>query len=153
MYHPWSYFYSKTFLKVLMFLLPLLLYLLYLFLSVCQLLSFYSLRVFHTSISWLSFTGVYLTGLQNSSEYSSWINNGEWFRFFLWFPIHLVFFSRPLETAQSGLTIGITITLIFHFFNSLSRSKYLSIFSVFLYFHSAGTTKSIGRHVLFFHLN
>ena len=54
--------------------------------------------------------------------------------------------AKPLETIPSTpSTIGITITFTFHsYFSSLARSKYLSIFSSFIFtLWSAGTAKSI----------
>ena len=49
-------------------------------------------------------------------------------------------FTKPLEIGPSApITIGITVIFMFHFFfffNVLARSKYLSLFSTFFYFHS-----------------
>ena len=72
---------------------------------------------------------------------------------------HLIFKSsspcnNPLVTVLSTrITIDISVTLMFHsFFNSLARSRYLSLFSLFFSFiqWSAGMAKSIIRHVFFF---
>ena len=63
-------------------------------------------------------------------------------------------FINPLVTVSNApITIGITVTFIFHsFFGSLARSRYLSFFSPFFSFtlRSAGTTKSTIRLVHFF---
>ena len=47
-------------------------------------------------------------------------------------------FSNPLVTVpKAPLTIGITVTCMFHnFFNSLARSKYLFFLFTFVQFHS-----------------
>ena len=55
--------------------------------------------------------------------------------------------------SSASITIGITVTLMFHsFLSSLARSRYLSLFSLSWFFnlHSAGTVKSTKRQVLFF---
>ena len=62
---------------------------------------------------------------------------------------------NPLVIELSALiTIGITVTFIFHtfFFSSLARSRYFSHFSLSFSFTlwSAGTAKSTIRQVLFF---
>ena len=63
-------------------------------------------------------------------------------------------FSNPLVTVPNVLiTIGIIVTFMFHsFFNSLARSRYLSLFSHSFSFipWSAGTAKSTILQVLFF---
>ena len=65
--------------------------------------------------------------------------------------------SRPLGTVPSTpITIGITVTFMFHsLFSSLTRSKYLSVFSFSLIYTlwSAGTTKSTWWQVIFFSLS
>ena len=62
-------------------------------------------------------------------------------------------FSNPLVTVPNApITIGIIVTCMFHsFFNSLARSRYLSLFSHSFSFilWSAGTTKSTILQVLF----
>ena len=64
--------------------------------------------------------------------------------------------TNPLVTVPSvPITIGITVTFMFHsFFSSLVRSMYLSFFSPFFSFtqRSAGTAESINQQVLFFFL-
>ena len=61
--------------------------------------------------------------------------------------------TNPLLTVLSAsITIGITITFIFHsFFSSLARSRYLSLFSLSFSFtlRLVGTAKSTIRQVLF----
>ena len=63
-------------------------------------------------------------------------------------------FSNPLVTVPNApITIGIIVTCMFHsFFNSLARSRYLSLFSHSFSFTlwSAGTAKSTILQVLFF---
>ena len=63
-------------------------------------------------------------------------------------------FSNPLVTVPNApITIGIIVTCMFHsFFNSLARSRYLSIFSHSFSFILclAGTAKSTILQVLFF---
>ena len=65
-------------------------------------------------------------------------------------------FTNPLVTVpRAPITIGITVTLMFHsFFNFLARSKYL-FFSISFSFTlwSAETEKATIRQVLFFLLN
>ena len=62
--------------------------------------------------------------------------------------------TNPLVTVPSApIAIGITVTFMIHiFFNSLARSRYLSVFSPFLSFTlwSFGTAKFTIRLVLFF---
>ena len=63
-------------------------------------------------------------------------------------------FNKPLVTVpKAPITIGIIVTFIFHrFFNSLARSRYLSLFSHSFSFilWSAGTAKSIILQIFFF---
>ena len=63
-------------------------------------------------------------------------------------------FSNPLVTVPNApITIGIIVTCMFYsFFNSLARSRYLSLFSHSFRFilWSAGTVKSTILQVLFF---
>ena len=63
-------------------------------------------------------------------------------------------FSKPLVTVPNApITIGIIVTCMFHsFFNSLARSRYLSLFSHSFSFilWSARTAKSTILLVLFF---
>ena len=62
--------------------------------------------------------------------------------------------TKLLMTVPGApITIGITVTFIFHsFFSSLARSWYLSFFSHYFSFilWSAGTAKSTVRQLLFF---
>ena len=97
--------------------------------------SIYPLRVFHTSISWWSFTVVWIT--------ASLFRSPGFFPVF--WPISVVrivsilplissscvFSPKPLEIVPSAPTI-IGITVMLHsFFCSLVRSRFLSIFSLF----------------------
>ena len=63
-------------------------------------------------------------------------------------------FNNPLVIVLNApITIGTIVTFIFHsFFNSLTRSRYLSFFSLSFRFilWSAGTGKSTILQVLFF---
>ena len=65
-------------------------------------------------------------------------------------------FSNPLVTVpNTPITIGIIITCMFHsFFNCLTRSMYLSFFSLSFRFilRSAGTAKSIILQIFLFFL-
>ena len=64
-----------------------------------------------------------------------------------------ILFTNSLGIVPSvPTTIGITITFMFHsFFNSLARSRYLYLFSPFIFtLKSVGTAKSIIRQVPFF---
>ena len=61
-------------------------------------------------------------------------------------------FNNPLVTVpKAPITIGIIVTMFHSFFNSLARSRYLSLFSHSLSFilWSAGTAKSTILQVLF----
>ena len=66
-------------------------------------------------------------------------------------------FSNPLVAVPNApITIGIIVTCMFHsFFNSLARSRYLSLFSHSFSFilWSAGTAKSTILQVLFYYYN
>ena len=63
-------------------------------------------------------------------------------------------FNNPLVTVpKATITVGIIVTFMFHsFFNSLARSRYLSLFSPFFSFvlWSAGTAKSTILQIFFF---
>ena len=63
-------------------------------------------------------------------------------------------FNNPLDTVpKTPITIGIISTFMFHsFFNSLARSRYLSLFSHSFSFilWSAGTAKSTILQIFFF---
>ena len=63
-------------------------------------------------------------------------------------------FSKPLVTVpNTPITIGIIVTFMFHsFFNSLARSRYLSLFSLSFNFipWSPRTVKSTILYILFF---
>ena len=63
-------------------------------------------------------------------------------------------FNNPLVTVQKApITIGIIVSFMFHsFFNSIARSRYLSLFSHSFSFilWSAGTAKSTILQIFFF---
>ena len=100
---------------------------------------YYSLKVFHISVSWWSSTGVWVT--------ASLLKSPGLFSVFWPISINLVFrmvFICPLISKSSSpfinpyvivpralITIGINVTFVIHsFFSSLARSKYLSFFSI-----------------------
>ena len=115
------------------------------------------IRVFHISVSRLSFTEVWVT--------ASLLKSPGLFSVFWPFSIMVSTrlptskssspFSNPLVTVPNApITIGIIVICMFHsIFNSLARSRYLSFFShSFSYIlWSAGTAKStILQFLLFF---
>ena len=88
----------------------------------------YSFRVFHISVSWWSFTGVWVTASLLKSPGLAVLNNTV-----VWMvstrPPTFKSSSpsnSPLVTVPNApITIGITVTFMFHsFFNSQARSKY-----------------------------
>ena len=90
----------------------------------------YSFRVFHISVTWWFFTGVWVT---LSLLKSPGLLSGFWP-----FSAMLLFgYSRPVRQLPSPpglliITIGTIVTFVFHcFFNSLARSRYLSFFCEF----------------------
>ena len=115
----------------------------------------YSFRVFHISVSWWFFTGVWVTVslriLAVLSNAVIWIVS-----------THLPTSksSRPFNNPwvvvpKAPITIGTIITFMFHsFFNSLARSRYLSFFwhSFTFILWSAGTAKLTILQILFFWL-
>ena len=107
----------------------------------------YSFRVFHISVSWWFFTGVWVTACLLKSP--------GLFSVFWPFLIMLLFGWSPLGRQLLNLPgpIGIIVTLMFHsFFNSLARSRYLSLFSHSFSFilWPAGTPKSRILQIFFF---
>ena len=80
------------------------------------------------------------------------LNYAVFWRFLILLPISTS--CSPLGTIPSEpITIGITVNLMFYsFLCSLSRSKYLDLFSLSLFFSlsSAGTAKSTIGQVFFF---
>ena len=107
----------------------------------------YSFRVFHISVSWWFFTGVWVT--------SSLLKSPGLFSVFWLFSIMLSFGWSPLPlftVPKAPITISIIFTCMFHsFFNSQARSRYLSFFSHSFSFilWSAGTAKSTILQFLF----
>ena len=109
------------------------------------------LASFSPSVSWLSFTWIRVTAslfwslrLFSVSRLISTMLQFGWSRLDLRFPTFPIF-----ETVQSTLiTIGITMTLMFHrFISFLARSKTLLIFLFFIY-SSLFILYNIGRHVI-----
>ena len=120
----------------------------------------YSFRVFHISVSWWSFTGVWVKAslLQSPGLFSLF---WPFYNAVVWMvstrPPTSKFsspFNNPFVTvSKAAITIGIIIIFMFHsFFNSLARAKCLSFFSHSFSFilWSAGTAKSAFLQVLFF---
>ena len=112
------------------------------------------IRVFHISVSWWSFTGVWASRTLLSILVV--LNN-----VVVWMVStpppkskSSSLFSNPLATVPNvPITIGIIVICMFHsFFNSLSRSWYLSFsshsFSFILW--SAGTAKLTFLQILLF---
>ena len=115
------------------------------------------IRVFHVSVNWWSFTGDWVTA-------SHLMSQGLFLSILAVFNNTVVWmvstrpptskssrpFNNPLVTVpKAPITIGIIVTFIFHScFNSLARSRYLSLFSQSFSFilWSAGTAKSTILH-------
>ena len=121
------------------------------------LLLLFSLRVFHVSFNWWSFTGVWVTAsFLKSPELFSVFNNAVVWMVSTRPPTSKSAspFSNPLVTVPNApITIGIIVTCMFHsFFSYLARSRYLSFFSHSFSFilWSAGTAKSTILQVLYF---
>ena len=95
-------------------------------------------RVFHISVSWWFFPGVWVTASLLKSPglfsvfwpFSIMLSFG-WFPLVCQLPSHQRPFNNLLVTMpKAPITIGIIVTFMFHsFFNSLARSRYLSFFS------------------------
>ena len=120
----------------------------------------HSLRVFHVSVSWWSFTGV---SNSKSPQVSRTLLSilADLSNAVVWMVSPRLLISKssspcinPLLTVpRQPITIGINVTFMFHsFFNSLARSRYLSFFSLSFSFTlwSAGTSKSTIFQVPFF---
>ena len=125
--------------------------------------SFSHLWNFHTSNSSWFFTGVWVTVSVLKSRGLFWVSLLvlimllSWsYQFFIWFPIpQLILSSKLFETVSRAQKYN-----WYHFhshipefvFNSLERSRYLSIFSLSFNFTlcSSGTAKSLSRQVFFF---
>ena len=119
------------------------------------------IRVFHISVSWWSFTGDWVT--------TNLLKSPGLFSVFWPFSIMLFFWTvstRPPTSKSSSpfnnllvtvpkapITIAMIVTLMFHsFFNSLAKSRYLSLFSHYFSFilSSAGTANSTILLIFFF---
>ena len=119
------------------------------------------IRVFHISVSWWFFTGVWVTAsllksIRTRLRILAVLSNAV-----VWIvstrpPTSKSFwpFNNPLVIVPNApITIGTIVTFMFHsFFNSLARSRYLSFFSLSFRFilWSAGTAKSTILQILFF---
>ena len=110
-------------------------------------------RIFHISVSWWFFTGVWVTAslLKPPGLVSLFWPSSAMLSFGQSLPVRQFQsppgpFSYPLVTVPNvPITIGTIVTFMFHsFFNSLARSRYLFLFSLSLRFilFSAGTAKS-----------
>ena len=107
---------------------------------------------FYMSISWWSFTGVWMTTISMTLlSILAVLNNVVVWMVSTRPPTSKSSspFNNPLVTVPKvPITISIIVTFIFHsFFNSLAKSRYLS-FSFILW--SAGTTKSTIFQILIF---
>ena len=115
------------------------------------------MQVFHTSLNRWYFTEwqQVSSGRQDSSKLIANLNHAVVWIFLIVLLISnsSSLLSKILWTIPSALiTISITITFMFHsFFSSLTRSKYLFIFSLSLIFTlwSDGRAKSMSSQVLF----
>ena len=103
-------------------------------------------------VSYWSLSDIVSSSLQDSSQYSGQLNFAV-----VWMVFTSPFISKsssPLVTVPwAPITIGITITFMFHiFFSSQAKSWYLSFFLFSFNFNlwSAQTAKSTTRQVLFF---
>ena len=121
-------------------------------------LSLYSLRVFYTSVSWWSLTGVWETAslFMSPGSFSIFWPTSTMLLFGL-SPLvlrtTLLALNMPLGIVPSAsITIVITVTFMFHsFFSSLARYKYLPLFSSLIStLWSAGTVQSTIQQVLVF---
>ena len=119
----------------------------------------YSFRVFHISVSWWFFTGVWVTAsfLKSPGLFSVFWPFSVMLSFGWSLPVHQLPspqwpFNNPSVIVPKALILICTIvTFMFHsFFNSLARSGYLSIFSLSFSFilWSAGTEKSTILQIL-----
>ena len=100
------------------------------------------LWVFHTNVSWQSFTGVWVTAsLQDSSQYSSWpqqccslesLHTSSNFQIF--YLLHQSF-GGSFQVHQLKL-VSLSPSYSIALLVSLARSKYLSLFMFSLVFHS-----------------
>ena len=79
------------------------------------------------------------SGLLDSSQYFGWSQQSGWPRRVLRFPTLPVHFPKLLWAIPCApISIGITVTLMFHSSpSSLTKSRHLSLFSLFFYFYSA----------------
>ena len=116
--------------------------------------NFTHLRVFHTSVSWWFFTGVWITAYLLKSPGLFLVFWPIWtMLLFACFP--LVLFFQVLQSLNKSFDVYAersNYTFMFHsFFHSLARFRYLSLFSLSLCF-TQWTAKSTVREVLFFFL-
>ena len=117
-----------------------------------------SIGVFHFSVSWWIFTGVWVKAslLKSPGLFSTVLNNAVVWMFSTRPPTSKSSrpFNNPLVTVpKAPITIGTIVTFLFHsFFNSLARSRYWSFFSHSFSFipWSARTAESTILQVLFF---
>ena len=108
------------------------------------LLLFYSLRVFHTSISWWSLTGVsVITSPLDSSQYFDWFqqccvdspSDFLFFQYFFWALIHCS--NRTNFTVTSTFTYYQRHLYVSRFW----QDPIFFLFFAFFYFHSAKSTR------------
>ena len=87
------------------------------------------LRVFHSSISWWFFTGVWVTAsLQDSSQYSGQSQQCcslDGFHSSSYLQVFQFYINLLVTVPSAPRPIGITITFVFYsFFSTLARSTY-----------------------------
>ena len=104
---------------------------------VLLLLLFHSLWYFHSSIGWWSFTRVWVTAILQASSYYSGRSQQccrlDGLHPSSYFQASSPYTSSLVTVPSAVITIGITVTFMFHcFFNALARSRYLSLFSLLL---------------------
>ena len=119
------------------------------------------IKFIHISVSWWSFTGDWMTASQSQASRTllsilAVFNNAVVWMVFTRPPTSKSSrpFNNPLVTVpKAPITIGIIGTFMFHsFFNSLARSRYLSLFSRSLSFilWSGRAAMSAILQILFF---
>ena len=102
----------------------------------------YSLRVFHISVSWWSFIGVWVTAslLKSPGQYSGWsqkCSSLDGLYSSSYFQVLQSCISPLVIVTRVSITIGITVTFMFHrFFQFPCKVKVLIFLFVFFQFYS-----------------
>ena len=124
-------------------------------------LLYYSLRVFHTSVSWWSFTEVRVAAslIRSPGLFSVFwsiltIIYVGWSWFILWFSTLSALLAKPLETVPSAPTTTVpTVNFMFHSFFSSLLQVIASLFVFFFFIFtpwSTGIENFPSQEVLFF---